>query len=425
MAVRDYLYPPIHMLHKGFKMLRGGFLFILFISTHNVAASDLPRIFMTSVKGTGDLSSWPDAHGHTGLRAADEICRARASAASIQNPERYIALMSDSASDAYCRMHGRPGRVYTNQCGSASLPTGAGPWYRMDGLPAVDVAENSMLFYPEAGYIPRHILFDEFGAALPSMPTTETLAFTATMSNGVLVNPNYTCGDWTSTVGDVDLGSAYRGAELTWGFGSSCDREFRLICLEKGEGGTPLQRPRPSSARVAFVTSSTGTGVFSTWPDAGGKTSVDAADAVCQKHAERAGLPLPETFKAWLSTYMVDAIDRFENDGPFYRLDNALISNSSAQLASGVLQSPLQLDEFAHPVPVSAAWTGTLEDGRGSGWNCGDWMDDETGADDGRINAADFFWTTPGPYSIAACGNPGLRLYCFGDNDSIFLNGLD
>ena len=35
------------------------------------------RAFVTSVSGTGNLASWPDAGGQFALAAGDSICRAR------------------------------------------------------------------------------------------------------------------------------------------------------------------------------------------------------------------------------------------------------------------------------------------------------------------------------------------------------------
>ena len=40
--------------------------------------------FVTSVQGNGDLGSWPDSGGLTGLAGGDAICRARATAAGLR-----------------------------------------------------------------------------------------------------------------------------------------------------------------------------------------------------------------------------------------------------------------------------------------------------------------------------------------------------
>ncbi len=41
------------------------------------------QVFVTSVKGSGDLSTWPDANGKTGIEAGDAICQARAQTAGL------------------------------------------------------------------------------------------------------------------------------------------------------------------------------------------------------------------------------------------------------------------------------------------------------------------------------------------------------
>jgi len=43
----------------------------------------------------------------------------------------------------------------------------------------MDIAQNSMVFPPDGGYVPRPIVFDEFGDAFPSVPSTASLAYTA------------------------------------------------------------------------------------------------------------------------------------------------------------------------------------------------------------------------------------------------------
>ena len=64
------------------------------------------RVFVTSVTGTADLSTWPDSGGVGGLTGADSVCRARALAAGLGNSTGFVAWMSDSSNDAYCRIHG-------------------------------------------------------------------------------------------------------------------------------------------------------------------------------------------------------------------------------------------------------------------------------------------------------------------------------
>src|SRR3972149_6970160 len=73
------------------------------------------RMFVTSVTGTGDLSSWADAGG-------------------LPNAAGYRAWLSDSIDDAYCRLHNLTGKKASN-CGEAVLPAAAGPRWRPAGAP--------------------------------------------------------------------------------------------------------------------------------------------------------------------------------------------------------------------------------------------------------------------------------------------------
>jgi hypothetical protein len=59
-------------------------------------------VFVTSVTGNGNLGSWPDAGGQTGLAAGDAICQARADSAQL--PGIYKAWLSDSSIDANQRL---------------------------------------------------------------------------------------------------------------------------------------------------------------------------------------------------------------------------------------------------------------------------------------------------------------------------------
>src|SRR4029079_2642182 len=89
----------------------------------------------------------------------------------------------------------------------------------------------------------------------------------------------------------------------------------RVYCFEKGSGSAlpPFSQP---GARV-FVTSEMGTGDLSTWPHANGQTGVAAGDAICRGLAAAAGLGMPESFVAWLSTVGHPAADRLTFAGPW------------------------------------------------------------------------------------------------------------
>jgi len=110
-------------------------------------AGDHRIAFVTSTSGLTDLSTWDEAGGATGLAAADTICRVRAASAGLKSPENFVAWISSSEDDAYCRIHGLSGKK-DEMCGQAELPVAAGPWVRTDGYPFAP--EISRLLSPES-----------------------------------------------------------------------------------------------------------------------------------------------------------------------------------------------------------------------------------------------------------------------------------
>lgn len=406
------------------RLLLGG----LVLAMASAVAGDPPGIFITSVSGNGNLSTWADADGAVGIAAGDAVCRARAAAGSIANASEYVALLSDSQNDAYCRMHGDSG-IIPFLCNDVTVPTGAGPWYRMDGLAAMDVAENAVAHYPDGGYVPRPILYDEFGNRVQAVGTDE--AFTSTSWDGIWAGDS-ACADWTSEDPGLEatLGSAlfgYGGTQIgSW----DCSQSLHLICLKQGRNGTALARSKPPSARIVFETSTSGNGDLSSWADANGATSLAAGDNVCRAAAERAGLPLAGTYKAWLSTSTVNAIDRFENDGPWFRPDGVRAVASLEALASGTIDAQLQFDETGRvDYFPGGSWSGTVADGTFDVPHaCSDWTDgtDNAFGSIGLDSASDSRWTHEGPpLSAFGCHSVNAHLYCFADNDSLFRADFD
>lgn len=381
------------------------------------------HVFMTSSTGSGDLSSWPDASGATGLQAADAICRAHAEAGSLEGADEYVAWLSDSTDDAYCRAHGLGG-TRSNLCGQAQEPIGAGPWSRIGGLPALDVLPLSMGSPGFPGYQPRHVLFDESGQPIPiGDPNIRTdLAFTATNTGGAYAGAS--CGDWTSSTGEVILGSAYYGFGGFSSFMWDCDRSLRLICLREGQHGAPISRHPPPSARIVFASSTTGNGDLGSWPGAGGATGVEAGDAICRSEAIAAGLPLAGSFKAWLSTSAIAARDRFGFDGPWYRVDGVRVAASISEMVDGILDAPIQMTAAGAELDRDSVWTGSNADGTSSGSNCGDWGATAGSGEIGMTSAADMRWSESVLFDMG-CAADLPRLYCLADNDSLYLDGFD
>jgi hypothetical protein len=180
--------------------------------------------FATSTTGTGDLHSWSEVAGTslTGLAAADGICRTRAGAGGLADPDTYVAWLSDRDNDAYCRVFGLAGKK-ANLCGLLLfLPTGAGPWLRTDGVPFADVIENAL----GANVVYSTLNVDEAGHRFVS----DAESFTATDIDGTFntnLDSGADCAHWTSASADLPipaLGSNMSaGGDWTFdGHGASC-----------------------------------------------------------------------------------------------------------------------------------------------------------------------------------------------------------
>jgi hypothetical protein len=96
---------------------------------------------------------------------------------------------------------------------------------------------------------------------------------------------------------------------------------------------------------------------------AGGQVDgLASADALCQGLADAESLG--GTFRAWLSTSTVDAIDHIQGPGPWVRMDGALLFENHAALMT-VPNDAFDLDERRErPNPYYEPWTGTSLGGR-------------------------------------------------------------
>jgi len=75
---------------------------------------------VTSADWTGNLGSWPQAGGATGLAAGDAICQYLATDAGLEAPGSFLAWLSNSTTDAIDRF------------------SYDGPWIRVDGVKIAD-----------------------------------------------------------------------------------------------------------------------------------------------------------------------------------------------------------------------------------------------------------------------------------------------
>ncbi len=364
-----------------------------------VSAPVNPVVFVTSVSGSGDLGSWADAAGKTGLAAGDAICQARAQAAGLTGT--FVAWLSDDNDDAYCRVHGLLGKK-SNNCNQTTLPATAGPWVRTDGFPFSDTIDN--LTSTGQVFVPLRV--DEYGSKT-TMPF-----FTGTREDGTL-NIAGPCSNWTlNSNTHVSTGLPFYTTH-GWTGGSIvvslCSQTRALLCFQTGQG--PGLHDFSSPGKKVFVTSVLGTGDLGSWTDAAGKTGLAAGDAICQARAQAAGLT--GTFVAWLSDDNTNAIDRLTSDGPWVRLDGVIVARSKADLTDGEIFTSINLTETGQYFGNQAAWTGTSSDGtKDITHNCNNWTSStsiDTAAIGGVISASGE-WSSESYY--INCDFSG-HLYCF------------
>jgi hypothetical protein len=379
-------------------------------------AAQQPRVaFVTSVLGDGNLSTWPDSDAEVGAMAGDAICRNRAAAAGLDNAANFVAWLSTTTDDAYCRIHGLGGKKAAN-CGQAELPVEAGPWVRSDGLPFTEsidrlLVPESLVYYPlEVG---------EFG----NLVETERSTFTMTGDDGSLNSLFTTCSDWTDNSNENTKGGViYYGSE-GWTVANTgrCDFSARLYCFETASG--PALNPPNAIGALSFVTSVHGNGDLGSWADAGGDIGIDAADTICRARAAAAGLDHPSSFQAWISDSSTDAIDRFQDLGPRVRPDGVRIADSIADLTDGKLDAALNVNEFGTYVGNQTAWTSTTASGVLAPDACVDW----TSSSDTNTGGAGSVWNSISSWTLVFvfdC-NRSSRLYCIADPEPLFVDGFE
>ncbi len=333
------------------------------------------KVFVTSASGTGDLSTWADAGGKTGLEAGDAICQAAADNTGLSGTFR--AWLSTSTTDAYCHIQGLTGKKSDN-CGEAALPITAGPWFRMgDNHPFSDTIDK--LITQGQVFVP--VYYDENNNKVTDY------YFTGTQHSGIL-SVNYNCTDWTSNSGSDNvsmgnpLGTTHRWTSLTT---ANCVGTRRLLCMQTGSGKPLPAITAPANAKKVFITAVSYRGNF------GG---LDAADTICQGRAHALGLPNHDKFKAWLSDGLGnDAIDRFSSDGPWYRLDGVKVADSKTDLTDGELFTSINYTGTSYIGDV--VWTGTTVAGQYKSPSCANWTS-SAGTDNGIYGSStliDASWT--------------------------------
>ena len=375
------------------------------------------RAFVTSVTGPGNLAAWAGATGATVLDKGDSICRARAAAASLPNAATYRVWLSTSATDAFCHVQGLTGEKATG-CGGGAQP-GGGPWYLRNGVTPF-TPDLATLTGP-AKEIYRSVIFDEAGAEYDYATGG---IWTGTDADGV--EETETCLGWTSANAS-DLGRIGHAQSSAYGWtrGSSwtCDAPKHLLCFEPG-ASQPFNLGWSPSA-IAFVSSQTGNGDLSSWPQAGSATGLAAGDAVCRALAGAAHLPAPDSFVAWLSDDTHDARDRVTIDAGFRRLDNYPIANSHADLVDGFATNSLHVDEHGSYAVLSlGVQTGTFGDGTATLDHCDGWTANAPpfkGTFGSQSLSRSALWTEG---FLNTCDSV-RRIYCFANVVTVFWDGFE
>jgi hypothetical protein len=374
------------------------------------------QVFVTKAQGNGNLGSWAEAGGKTGIAAGDAICVSEATQANLVGPSAYIAALSDSNNDLYCRLHGLSGKVATN-CGQPNLPAYAGPWQRVDGNP---FATLNTFLNSSVTLTPASIHADRTSAE-------NDLFFQGTAAGMVYDSTNGACSDWTSGASSTVAANAAGSIYFT-GSTSNCLGGASLLCLQAGQN-VPFNKGFPSG-RLAFTTTSSGNGDLSTWTNAAGETGILAADQVCKAEAAAHSLTAPGSFKAWISdsTQSINAIDRFQNDGPWVRIDGIVIASSKAALTdpTRIVSAP-SISSSGSIVLGEVVLTGTDNEGHYVTGNddCMGWTSASTtdAFPWGRSDSISY-WSSEDAFTTG-CNTSSNRLYCFSDLDLIFDGKFD
>lgn len=143
---------------------------------------------------------------------------------------------------------------------------------------------------------------------------------------------------------------------------------------------------------------------------------IEAADAVCQDHAESSVLLPFGQYKAWLSDSSSSPNDSFfHSPGPYILVDGTLVAANYADLTSGSLAQPIDLNENGVQITPGQTfpntWTNT---DAGGNWIDSSPCDDWTSADIGSSAVVGNYTNTGSRWTDdtgLSCIDK-IRLYC-------------
>ena len=158
--------------------------------------------------------------------------------------------------------------------------------------------------------------------------------------------------------------------------------------------------------KLVFVT----TGAFD-----GNLGGLIGADEKCQEAADNAGLD--GDFQAWLSDSNDTPTSRFETLalGPYFMLDGRIVAENFADLLDGNLRQPIEITELGVQQSANEVWTGTVEDGTASVFNCTNWTSSSGAVFGlrGLVGEVDDDWTFRKAFGGKADCEGVRFLYCF------------
>jgi hypothetical protein len=164
-------------------------------------------VFVTSGDGKGDLGSWPEAGGATGIAAADAICQRFATLGRLPAPSSFVAWLSDDTVDAVDRI-----TVDTS-------------FRRLDGYPiAFSLADLT------DGVASTSLHVDETGAYLYN-----NFGVTWTGTDAIGQGDPGTCDDWHdgvgSFIGRYGFANSARTGDWTDVGSLLCTSDAHLYCI--------------------------------------------------------------------------------------------------------------------------------------------------------------------------------------------------
>ena len=183
-------------------------------------------------------------------------------------------------------------------------------------------------------------------------------------------------------------------------------------CPSVTAAGAPHGRCRLTSGEdIVFVTSG----------DTHADIGIDGADALCNKTARSANLA--GSFHAWISSGAISRVPQAARDrvgdGPYARVDGAVVADSLTDLVQGSVQNPIELTEWGVQ-RSTVVWTGTKADGTaainvdGTPFMCGNWAVGDTSAygETGLSVTNKPNWTADTTHTC----DEQHALYCFADD---------